>query len=414
MLQIQNATPRPTSPHPILNLGFRIFFVGAAIFSVLSMVLWALILQGVAPFKNELNPFYWHAHEMVFGYGLAVVAGFLLTAVKTWTNQPMPYGVKLIPIFVAWAVARVVWLGLHAVPSMAMMVVAFVFDIIFWGLTTFFVIKAVWSVRQKRQLGIVLNLLMTWLCQLLFYVGVFGNHQALQKQAIYLGFYMIIVMIFIIGRRVLPFFIEKGVQVGADGKPNGVVYHQKNSEILDKLSIVALILFVVNEVFLGNWVATTLTALIVAVVNGIRLVNWYHVGIWHKSLLWSLYLSFWGLAIGFAVFATSPFMSVDKATGLAVHILALSGIGLTTLAMMCRVSLGHTGRNIHMPPKGVGAIFGLMGLALVFRVLMPMLLPSWYLIWVGIAQGAWVLAFGLFLILYGKILASPRTDGLFG
>lgn len=380
MLTIQNATPRPQSPHPILNLGFRIFFVGAGAFAVLSMVLWLLILQGIAPFRNELNLFYWHAHEMIFGYGLAVVAGFLLTAVKTWTNQPMPYGVRLLPIFVSWVVCRLVWLGLHATSSIAMMVVALVFDGIFWGLTTYFVVKAVWAAKQKRQLGIVLNLLMTWLCQGLFYVAVFTSNQSLQKQAIYLGFYLIVAMIFTIGRRVLPFFIEKGVQVSVEGKPNGVIYTQNNNEVLDKLSIVGLLGFVVNDVFVGHLAVMTITAGVVAVVNIKRLLNWYHKGIWQKSLLWSLYLSFWGLTIGFVLFAILPFVTIGNIHSLAVHSLAISGVGLTTLTMMCRVSLGHTGRNIHQPPAGVWVIFGLVGVVLIFRVFVPMIAPSQYLI----------------------------------
>lgn len=91
---------------------------------------------------------------MVFGYALAVIAGFLLTAVKTWTNQPMPYGWKLCDIL-PWALARIMWMGAHAVPSNAMLVVAFVLDMLFWGLTSFAVIRAVWAARQKRQLALL-------------------------------------------------------------------------------------------------------------------------------------------------------------------------------------------------------------------------------------------------------------------
>ena len=168
-MNIQNTAKRPTSPHPILNLGFRIFFVGSAVFAVISMLLWLVILQGFAPFQGVVTPFYWHGHEMVFGYALAVIAGFLLTAVKTWTNQPMPYGWHLGAIFGAWAVSRFIWFGLHVTPSIALFMAAFVFDMIFWGMTAFAVIKAVWAVRQKRQIGIITKLLLLGLTQVAFY-----------------------------------------------------------------------------------------------------------------------------------------------------------------------------------------------------------------------------------------------------
>lgn len=414
LMNIQNTAKRPTSPHPILNLGFRIFFVGSALFAVVAMLLWLAILQGFAPFKGVINPFYWHGHEMVFGYALAVIAGFLLTAVKTWTNQPMPYGWKLFAIFLPWALARIMWAGAHAVPSNAMLVVAFVLDMLFWGLTSFAVIRAVWAARQKRQIGVVAKLTLLYIAQLAFYVGVFTNHLSMQQVSVYAALYLVIGVVFTIGRRVLPFFIVKGISVNNDGKSNGINVKQKNSALLDRANLVGLFGFIVFDLFVVMPKVAAIFALICFLVNALRLKNWYHAGIWQKPLLWSLVIAFVGMTVSMLIFVVYPFIdSSMNLHALGLHGLALFGVGLMTVAMMARVALGHTGRNIHQPPKTVGAIFVLMIVSALCRVLLPMFGGD-YMTWVLVSQVAWVLSFMLFCVSYVGILSKARTDGLFG
>lgn len=414
LMNIQNTAKRPTSPHPILNLGFRIFFVGSALFAVVAMLLWLAILQGFAPFKGVINPFYWHGHEMVFGYALAVIAGFLLTAVKTWTNQPMPYGWKLFAIFLPWALARIMWMGAHAVPSNAMLVVAFVLDMLFWGLTSFAVIRAVWAARQKRQIGVVAKLTLLYIAQLTFYVGVFTNHLSMQQVSVYAALYLVIGVVFTIGRRVLPFFIVKGISVNNDGKSNGINVKQKNSALLDRTNLVGLFGFIVFDLFVVMPKVAAIFALICFIVNALRLKNWYHAGIWQKPLLWSLVIAFAGMTVSMLIFVVYPFIDGSmNLHALGLHGLALFGVGLMTVAMMARVALGHTGRNIHQPPKTVGAIFILMIVSALCRVLLPMFGGD-YMTWVLVSQVAWVLSFMLFCVSYVGILSKARTDGLFG
>lgn len=420
LMNIQNTAKRPTSPHPILNLGFRIFFVGSAVFAVVSMLLWLFVLQGIAPFKGAVLPFYWHGHEMVFGYALAVVAGFLLTAVKTWTGQPMPYGWHLGAIFGAWAVSRFVWLGLHATPSTAMLVVAFVFDMLFWGMTAFAVIKAVWVARQKRQIGIVAKLVLLTLANIAFYAGVASGQADLQKIALYLALYLVIGVVFTIARRVLPFFITKGISVNNDGTPNGLKVEQKNSDILDKANLFGFFGFIVFDLFIKQPIIAGVFALICLLTNLARLKNWYHHAIWQKPLLWSLVIAFFGMTASLAMFVFYPiatrfnlFNSVNVHS-LGLHGLALFGIGLMTIAMMARVSLGHTGRNIHNPPALVSIMFMTMILCGVFRVVLPLFFNDGYMMLVLLSQILWIASFVMFCVSYVGILSKPRVDGLFG
>lgn len=126
------------------------------------------------------------------------------------------------------------------------------------------------------------------------------------------------------------------------------------------------------------------------------------------------YHRLWGMTASLAFFVVLPFVDTSvNVHSLGLHGLALFGVGLMTVAMMARVSLGHTGRNIHQPPKTVSAMFILMTISALCRVIMPMFGGD-YMTWVLISQVAWVLSFGLFCVSYVGILAKPRTDGLFG
>ncbi|MFW2177274.1 MULTISPECIES: NnrS family protein [unclassified Moraxella] len=416
MQQIKLPTKRPTSPHPVLNLGFRIFFLGASVFAILTMLKWSHITFathfGFDP-NSQMMPFYWHGHEMIYGYALAVIAGFLLTAVKTWTNQPMPYGYKLLAIFTPWAIARLIFL-INGINLNQWTWLAMIADLAFWLLTAFFVIKPIYTVRQKRQIGIVAKLLLLLIGQIWFYIALFQNALQGQQMSLLFGFYLIIGVVLTIGRRVMPMFIERGI--AENGKVEQTV---KNSVLLDRLSLGAFFGFFISDIFLAQlgqleWAKWLISgsAILVAVSNALRLKNWHLSGIWQRPLLWSLWLAFFGMVLGFGLFALVPFGWVSHS--LAMHGVAIAGIGLMTLAMMARVSLGHTGRSVHTPPKTVSVIFMAMLLAWLTRVVLGWLLPSHYLMSLGLAQGLWIVAFGLFVVSYANILSQERTDKLFG
>lgn len=414
MQPIQLPNQPPSSPHPVLNLGFRIFFLGASFFAILTMLKWSHITFATNfafVYGKDLLPFYWHGHEMIYGYALAVVAGFLLTAVKTWTNQPMPYGWKLFIIFLPWAFARLIFL-INGISINWFTIIASIFDMIFWLLTMFFVIQPIWLVRQKRQLGIIAKLLLIFVGQICFYYAIFTKpNSSLTQTSLLFGFYLIIGIVLMIGRRIMPMFIERGI---AENKP--IQQTVKNSSLLDNLSLLSFLSFMLVDTFLKNIkyypYLLSITALSVAIINMLRLKNWHLAGIWSRPLLWSLWLSFTGMVVGFLLFALQPWLKLNHS--LAFHAIALSGIGLMTLSMMARVSLGHTGRNIYQLPKFVSLIFVCMLLSWTARIVLALFLPSYYFVSLGISQGFWIMAFLLFCIIYFKILISPRVDKLFG
>lgn len=413
MHSIKLPSKAPYSPHPILNLSFRLFFSAAAVFAIIMMVLWSFVFTGHTDIDAQvLNPLYWHGHEMIYGYALAVVAGFLLTAVKTWTGVMMPHGYSLLAIFACWLLARLGWLafglGVTIAGSSAwLLYAAALFDLLFVGSTAFVIFRAVLQVKQYKQMGILAKLALLTLGNGLCYWGIISADMSTTRVGIYLGFYLIIGLVLTIGRRVVPFFIERGLS----GAGTGTIT-LRNSKIQDIASLAFFFAFFLADLFYPNKYLLTITALGVAVVNIIRLLGWYNRGIWQKPLLWSLYIAFLGMCLSFLLYALQPWLGY--AHSIALHGLAIAGVGMMTVAMMTRVSLGHTGRSIHQPPKSVNVVYILMILVFVSRVLLPLVDMNHYLLWIMVAQSAWIACFVLFCISYLPMLARPRPDGLFG
>jgi uncharacterized protein involved in response to NO len=210
-------------------------------------------------------------------------------------------------------------------------------------------------------------------------------------------------LIFVMSRRVLPFFIERGV---------GQVVTLTNRAWLDGASLFLFVGFWLADIAEPDSLPVAVLAGLLCVLHAVRMAGWYAPGIWQRPLLWVLYLAYAAIVIGFAlkvavyVFGISAF--------LPLHAFTYGGIGLFTLGMMARVTLGHTGRNILEPPAPVMWMFGLLVVGGVVRVVFPLLDVAHYVLWMGLSQGLWLLAFFLFLRVFLPMLLRPRVDGQFG
>lgn len=398
MLNIEEQKDYRISLH---HLGFRPFFLLAGLFAVISVLLWFLQYHfGLfMPTIDKLPVVYWHGHEMVFGYGMAVIAGFILTAVRNWTGIQTLHGWPLLVLALLWLLARLApFTGLPYAMSMMML-----FDISFGLLLCLAILQPIIKVQQWSQFGIWLKLALLCLANLLFYFGLFGQISNGMQMGLYSGVYLIIALILLMGRRVIPFFIEKGVDE---------TVQLRNYLWLDVASIILMLLFIVLQVFTAyrGWAA--ITALLMCVLHGLRLVIWHTPGIWQKPLLWILYIAYGAITLGFGLTALADLAYLNPT--LALHTFAVGGIGLLTLGMMARVALGHTGRNVFDPPPILGSIFLLAIMGLVARVGLPLLLPSTYGLWIATSQVLWILAFALFSWIYAPMLVKPRVDGRYG
>ncbi len=336
---------------------------------------------------------------MIFGYTFAVVAGFLLTAIKNWTGVQTLHGLPLLGLFLLWLAARLSALLLPA--EMLWLVAAS--DLVFGFLFLLAVLYPVVKARQWKQIAIIGKLFLMVLANLAFYLGMFGIWDNGIRIGLYAGLYLFIALIFTMGRRVIPFFIEKGV---------GYPFAAKNWKWLDISSLVIFLFFSIADVLRWNSMLILLLALSLLVLHSIRLYGWYTPGIWKKSLLWSLYLGYGWMVVGFLLKCLSIVTSVSPL--LALHSFTVGGIGLITIGMMSRVALGHTGNNVFDPPAILKLMFLLLLIGAVVRVILALLFPGYYVVWIGLSQLAWISAFGLFFVVYFPILIRVRADGMPG
>ncbi|OOZ16922.1 hypothetical protein BOW28_08495 [Solemya velum gill symbiont] len=395
MLQIDERKPVPQ--FALFELGFRPFFTLAGLYGVIAMLLWMLLFLFAAQIPTAtLVPMDWHAHEMIFGYAMAVVAGFLLTAVSNWTGVPTWKGWRLALLVSLWVVARVALL----LPIENALLLAAVADLLFGIGLIVGVSLPVLRVKMWKQAGILVKLVLMFVANLLFYAGALDYMELSTHIGLYLGIYMILALLFMMMRRVLPFFIERGA---GDG------FKPRNRKWLDISSIVLFALWVLADLFMNSRELLAGFSLLLFVLHLVRLRDWHTPAIWKDPLLWSLYTAYIALAIAFLLKALSAWSLLSPS--LALHAFAVGGIGVMTLGMMSRVTLGYTGRDIFTPPRGVVIVFILLLLGFLFRVVMPIVAARDYMLWIGVSQVLWMASFAGFSIIYLPQLVRARIDG---
>jgi len=395
---IQITSPEPERQYPVfLELGFRPFFLCAAVFSIVSMGLWSVsYFLGWHPGPAGISPGVWHAHEMIYGYAMAVIAGFLLTAVRNWTGIQTLHGYGLAGFAALWVLARMLWMVDAGAPLWFLAVMDNLFILL---LTLFLAIPVVRS-RNWRQISVLSKIVLLFLSNILFYLGFLGILPQGVTWGLYSGFYLVIGLIMMMGRRVIPFFITRGV---------GYAVEVKNWRWVDLASAISFIAFWFFSSFTAMPALSSGLAIFLFFVLGIRLWGWHTPGIWKKPLLWILYLAYGFIVLGFLLFAMAHNLGVSPY--LAVHAFAAGGIGMMTLGMMARVALGHTGRNIQVLPGLLPVVLSLSAMSAVVRVILPMFVPHYDSIWIGASQLLWVAAFTIFTWIYFPILVAPRIQG---
>jgi uncharacterized protein involved in response to NO len=278
-----------------------------------------------------------------------------------------------------------------------------VLDLVFNTFLCLALLYPIIKVRQWKQLAIWTKVLLLLVANVMFYLGIFNQLDDGARLGLYTALYIILSLIMLMSRRVIPFFIEKGV---------GYPVSLRNWRWLDLTSLVLMLVFIIVEVFLVVPEYAAITAAALAILHAWRLAGWYTHGIWKKPLLWSLYIGYAWLVTGFALKALSYWATVNPM--LAIHAFAYGGIGMITLGMMTRVALGHTGRDVFNPPPVLWLLFLLLFIGAVVRVVMPMLTSGSYAMWIVYAQWLWVAAFSGFVLVYAPMLVKGRVDGKYG
>jgi uncharacterized protein involved in response to NO len=383
---------------PVLfALGFRPFFLLSGLFAILSIALWVPTFVGWLPLNSYYGQIGWHSHEMIFGYTAAVIAGFLLTAVRNWTEMATPQGWSLAALTLIWCLGRI----LPFFPSALSAELIALVDLSFLPALAVGIGLPLVRRGDRRNLIFLALVGVFWLANLLVHLTLLGFAPNLAHQAVLLGLDLVVLLIVIMGGRVIPFFTEgalPGVRI-------------KRWSVIEWLAISSVIAFTLAELLFIDPRIAGVFAGVAAIANGIRLGGWYAHSLWRVPLLWVLHLGYSWIVVGFMLKAGSVLAVIPPQ--FTVHAFSLGAIGVLTLGMMARVSLGHTGRPLKVGP-GMASAFAAVNLAAVTRGLLPILHPQWFSQLVTLSGGLWLIAYAIFIVVYVPILLRPRLDGKAG
>ncbi|MFW6345451.1 MAG: NnrS family protein [Halomonas sp.] len=384
---------------PVARLAFRPFFLLAALFGILSLVVWFAFWHGDILLRPQGGLLFWHQHEMLFGFAAAVVAGFLLTAVQNWTGLPSLKGGPLLGLVALWLAARVLMAFPMGVPGGVVAAI----DLAFLPLVAAVMASLVIRAKRWRNLIFLPALGLLTLANLLMHLGVLTGRAEWIREGGYLAVLLITLLMVVVGGRVIAMFTAN--RLGLARKPP--------IPALEYLSLGSVMAVVLSQLLIALGVALPATLLaglmgLAALANLVRLARWGGQHSWREPLLWGLHLSYAFIPLGLCMWAQA--LLAGSRADAAVHALTIGGMGTMMLSMMARVSLGHTARPIRSLP-GIGVALALMVAAALLRSPVLALFPQITHWTYNLGIIFWCLAYGVFLFHYTGPLLSPRADG---
>ncbi len=389
---------KPTARIALFAYGFRPFFLLAAGYAALSIIVWAGAFAWGAALPSDIPPSLWHAHEMVFGFAVAAAAGFLLTAVPAWTGTPVITGAPLALLVTIWLAGRLaLWMG-ESLPPLAV------------AITDMALIPALIAAISGPIIksGQVRNYLFPGLLAIglaanaLFHAEALGWTEETASWGLRLGIYVFVVMVALIGGRIAPRFTASALKL-------------RNPEIdvrtdprVEKAAIITMIAAIASDLAGAPPPLAGALALAAAIALMLRMRHWQTRHILDAPIIWVLHLGHAWVPVAFACKAAADLAGWLPADA-ALHAFTIGAIGSSILAVMTRAALGHTGRPLHAPKSIVAAYLLVTGAALV-RIFGPVATDD-LLIWVIVPAAMWIAAFGLFTVVFAPILTRSRPDG---
>jgi uncharacterized protein involved in response to NO len=385
------ATRRAVPPRFALwQLGFRPFYLLASAFAALSIALWALQFSGRLPLAYLQGP-QWHAHVMLFGFTLAVVVGFLLTAGRNWTNRPTLTGAPLAALALLWLAGRVLVLtpfgwAAALVTSAFPLAAAIALGIPFY---------AARSTRNYFFVGLLVLLSLATLCVHLGQLGVValpawaGIQVALDAVLFILG---------VMGGRVIPMFTNNGVP---GTRTRRVAW-------LERAALGALLGLLASDLLR---LPAAVTATVAGLAAAAHLARWWLWQPWRTlrtPLVWVLHLAYLWVPLHLALRALAALGQAPSSA--ATHALTVGAVGGMIIGMMTRTARGHPGRELRADRFDV-ACSALVSLAALLRVGLPLAWPAATVDAVLVSAALWSAGFALYTLRYWNVLTRPRIDG---
>lgn len=391
---------RPWSGPAILSYGFRPFFLLAGIQAVWTLLVWTAFQLDLSELPAAWPPAAWHAHELLFGYASAALAGFLLTAVPNWTGRLPLSGLPLAGLAGLWLLGRFAVAASGGLPAPAVAAATLLFPAALLLLTAREVLVGA-NRRNYPVIGLVGVLL---LAQLAFHLELSRASPAPLAAHAAIALYLLLILL--IGGRIVPSFTTNWLRHARPGVPLPAPFDRFDQATLG-LAGFALALLLVDRVVPLPPAVPGLAALAAGLAHIIRLARWRPLATLAEPLLWVLHLAYLFVPLGFLAAGGGLLLESPGLLLASTHLWTVGGIGLMTLAVMTRATRGHTGRALHAPPATAAAYLALTAAALSRAG--AAVLPEAGSVLVPVAGFLWLAAFSIFLRGYAPMLLSPRV-----
>lgn len=394
IIQIDEPRVRPQTPptgFALFALGFRPFYLLGALFAALSLPLWIVMYVGAIDLAPVLPGMLWHGHEMVFGFAVAIIAGFLLTAGQVWSGLPMPKGWPLAALVALWLAGRLVMFS-------GMPVLAAVVDLAFLPTLAIVIGRVLYRARNRRNYFAPLLLLALAVANALAHAGAHAWLDVGPLTGLHLAVALITVLETVIAGRIVPSFTANALKT----EPWRNVW-------VDRVAIVLTGLALVAWAFNLPVAVSGALALPAAAVQLARIWGWRPLPTLGTPLLWILHLAHGWIVVALLILALAGVGLADPAS--VPHILSVGAMGGLIVGMITRTALGHTGRTLKAGLNET-VCYWLISIALILRVAPWFGLPaSLFIPFLHSSATVWTICFLLYLWRYVPILVSPRVDG---
>jgi uncharacterized protein involved in response to NO len=379
----------------ILGHGFRPFFLGAALYAALAMVIWIGALTGAWTIPSAFGPVEWHAHEFLWGYLSAVVAGFMLTALPNWTGRLPIVGLPLALLWASWAAGRLAIFFSAGLPPL----LTAVLDLSFLALLMFVLAREIIAGRNWRNLKVLVMVGLLLGGNAVYHAEIMRGISAHDSAGLRIGLASAVLLIAVIGGRIIPSFTRNWLVRRAPG-PLPLPFDGDDKVIIVSTAI-ALLLWVV----VPDTVATAIAMLAAGVGNLWRLSRWAGWRTASEPLVAILHLAYLFLPLGFFAMAAATLLPALVPPSAGLHTWTVGAVVLMTLAVMTRASLGHSDLPLHADWR-ISGIYALAATAALARVAAGLFPQAGWLL--HVAAAGWVLAFLLFAVVYAPLFVKRR------
>jgi uncharacterized protein involved in response to NO len=378
----------------ILQKGFRPFFLLAAFFAAVYLPVWLLLLDGGLNVETAWTHATWHGHEMLYGFTLAVVAGFLLTAVANWTRQETAIGGLLGVLAALWLAGRIAVGASGWLPPWLVAVA----DLAFIPALAVVIGRCLVGTKNRRNYVFLVVLSALWAANLIMHLDAMGLVEGMARPALIAAVDLVIIIALIVGGRIIPAFTRNATGAESIRKHKWIEYTLFPTVVGGSIAW---------QIAPGSTVAGLLSGAAGALAL-VRMTHWGFGKTLRAPILWVLHVGYAWIGVGFVLRGLSAFVSVPPSA--ATHALTAGAIGTLTLGMMARVARGHTARALRVE-KVTAAAFVVISLAAIIRVAVPVFTPDIYMLGMIASGVLWSVAFAAYLAKFTPILWKPRVDG---